>query len=202
MKLLRLPPQCGTRFALKTLPVFNNPAFCTGLQRQNSLPVCLHHSLPQSRLSQILVQPQPRLFTKVRVSSFFDQRCYRQTLTTAASSHRPTSEARIVLGAKMFHSSTDSGGEVQAGSSKLQAMEVATNIFAHAVSSVLPHQMIEKVSYRMTKIVCGAMLYCVSLLLLYYIVSALQVFVYSLLVCGFFPSCFICLLIAPPIFVT
>ncbi|RUS80656.1 hypothetical protein EGW08_011606 [Elysia chlorotica] len=153
MKLLTLPSQGGLRLALQTSAVFRNSTICTGLPRQSPHHLCRKHSFqvprqPGSSSSYRTCTKPEVLTTTVQARSLFNQRRYHKSLTTAASVqfqfHRPTGKSGSGLGRKMFHSSTDSDGGVHAGGSSLQPMEVASNIFAHAVSSVLPHQMIEK----------------------------------------------------------
>ncbi|GFR66285.1 hypothetical protein ElyMa_001965900 [Elysia marginata] len=160
MRFLNLSPNRVVQATFNSFAVSNGATFRCGLSRQNSLPVCpwLHRSFSassQSYLPKILIQAtkgcdQYRGFSAVAASSLFGQLGYqRESLITAESKSQPRlftikpSGTEIFVGAKMIHSTAPSCSD-----SKMQAMEAATNIFAHAVSSVLPHQMIEKVCFR------------------------------------------------------
>lgn len=115
------------------------------MPRNSTLPkalvqlVQLSNGFSQSRyLSSVIVN---------QLGKFRSRSNPKETLTTAASqtNHRKFVANSLLSGvedlalARLFFSTP-----LSRGSSNLQVMEVASNIFAHAVSSVLPHQMIEK----------------------------------------------------------
>ena len=157
MRLLKIPGQGRVLSTLKSIAALNNTILSKPRQKPTSL--CWHRSLTttrQLRLPKIYTHPirvcnNPRVFSTVTFSSAAPQPNLKgnNRTTKLDLKNRPENRVETSVFAKMSYSSTACSGELRdgsGGSQQLKAMEVATNIFAHAVSSVLPHQMIEKVN--------------------------------------------------------